>query len=112
MQSGKSLGPDGFPVEFFKKFSSLLSPLLLAMFTESFDHSHLPTTLNQASISLLAKKDKDPTLCESYRPISLLNVDFRILAKAVALHLETQGRVLYGGTKMLNAITSPVTDLC
>lgn len=59
------------------------------MFTESFDRSLLPPTLTQAFISLLAKKDKDPTLCESYRPISLLNVDFKILAKALALCLET-----------------------
>ena len=89
MQSGKSPGPDGFCVKFYKISSSLLSPLLLAMFTESFDSGHLPPTLTQASISLLAKKDKDPTLCESYRPISLLNVDFKILAKALALRLET-----------------------
>lgn len=48
----------------------------------------LPPTLRQASINVLPKKDKDPDLCASYRPISLINVDAKILAKALAVYLE------------------------
>ena len=88
MQSGKSPGPDGFPVEFFKKFSDQLAPLLREMFEDSLQEGVLPPTLTQASISLLLKKDKDPTYCSSYRPISLLNVDIKILAKVLAGRLE------------------------
>lgn len=88
MQSGKAPGPDGFPIEFYKKFSDLLNPLLVAVYKEAFERGSLPLTLTQASISLLLKENKDPTVCESYRPISLLNVDFKILAKALALRLE------------------------
>ena len=87
MQSGKSPGPDGFTVEFFKRFSSELSPLLLNMY-EALSHGQLPQTLRQASICLIPKKDKDPLRCESYRPISLLNVDCKILAKCIARRLE------------------------
>ena len=42
----------------------------------------------KASISLLLKKDKDPKLCSSYRPLSLINMDATILAKALAHRLE------------------------
>lgn len=49
----------------------------------------LPPTLNQAVISLILKKDKDPKWCSSYRTISLLNNDDKLLAKVLAKRLET-----------------------
>ncbi|KAL0149602.1 hypothetical protein M9458_055129 [Cirrhinus mrigala] len=42
-----------------------------------------------ASISLIYKKGKDPLSCASYRPISLLSVDVKILAKILARRLES-----------------------
>ena len=65
-----------------------MSPLLLDVYNESFLSGSLPHTFMEASISLLLKKDKDPTSCASYRPLSLLNVDMKILAKLLALRLE------------------------
>ena len=88
MQSNKAPGPDGFSVEFFKKFTNKLAPLLIAVYNESLERGSLPPTLTQASIALLLKKGKDPSLCASYRPLSLLNVDIKILAKALAIRLE------------------------
>ncbi len=88
LQSKKSPGPDGLPSEFYKKFHVKLAPLLLSVFEESLDLGMLPLTLRQASITLLPKDGKDPTLCNSYRPISLLNVDVKILAKILAFPLE------------------------
>lgn len=89
MNSGKSPGPDGYPVEFYKKFLDQLAPLLLSMFDESHQQGSLPPTLMQASISLISKKGKDPLSCASYRPISLLSVDAKILAKLFACRLES-----------------------
>lgn len=89
LQSGKSPGPDGFPADFYKLFWKQLAPHILEMFTESFYLGILPHTLNQASISLLLKKGKDPLQCGSYRPISLLNADFKLLSKVLARRLET-----------------------
>ncbi len=84
MQSGKSPVPDGFTVEFYKAVAPLLVPILVKLYNDSC----LPPTLSEAFISLLLKKDKDPTTCSSYRPISLLNADFKILAKVLCFHLE------------------------
>lgn len=58
------------------------------MYNEVFTEGRLPPTLLEASISLLLKSDKDPLLCGSYRPISLLNVDLKILSKIIALRLQ------------------------
>lgn len=84
MQGGKCPGPDGYPVEFYKKkFFNKLGPLLIDMYNESFKSTKLPQTLNQATISLILKREKDPLDCSSYRPISLLNVDFKLIIKII-----------------------------
>lgn len=44
--------------------------------------------MTQATIALLLKKDKDSTSCGSYRPLSLLNADVKVLAKVIASRLE------------------------
>ena len=88
LQSGTTPGPDGFPSEFYKEFSVQLAPFLTSVFSESLKTGTLPPTLNQACISLLLKKDKDPLDCASYRPISLFNCEVKILAKVLASRLE------------------------
>lgn len=62
--------------------------MLRLVFEESFSSKSLPPTMRQAIISLLLKKDKNPLSCSSYRPVSLLNTDVKILAKVLALRLE------------------------
>lgn len=77
-----------FGPEFYKKMVKLVSGPLTNMFTESFREGRLPPTLNLAHISLILKKGKPPELCTSYRPISLLGVDCKILSKLLARRLE------------------------
>lgn len=88
LKTGKAPGPDGFPSDFYKAFSKLLCPVLLLFFSESLQSSKLPPTFYQATISLILKKDKSPLDCGSYRPISLLNCDYKILAKVLSFRLE------------------------
>jgi len=61
LQSGKTPGLDGFPIEFYKKFSTKLSPLLLNMFEYSLSQATLPKSLTEALITLLLKPEKYPT---------------------------------------------------
>uniref|UniRef100_A0A8C7ZH32 Reverse transcriptase domain-containing protein n=1 Tax=Oryzias sinensis TaxID=183150 RepID=A0A8C7ZH32_9TELE len=89
LQSSKAPGPDGYTVEFYKSFIDRLAPVLLQVYNESLCLGRLPQTLYQATISVIHKKDKDPTSVSSYRPISLLNVDAKILAKILSNRLES-----------------------
>ncbi|MBN3316972.1 ZN462 protein, partial [Atractosteus spatula] len=59
MPSGKALGLDGNPPEFYKKFWPELQPVLLPVFQNLLDQGSLPKTWNTAAICLLLKKDKD-----------------------------------------------------
>ena len=88
MRSGKAPGPDGFPNEWFKTVKNKLCPRLVKTYNYSFNIAdHLPETMSLASISLILKKSKDPEDPASYRPISLINVDAKVLAKGLTLRL-------------------------
>ncbi len=58
------------------------------MYSEALDKGSLPPTLSEALISLILKKDKEPLDCRSYRPISLIGCDSKILAKILAVRLD------------------------
>lgn len=71
-------------------FTSKLSPVLSKLFEEILSVQKLPSTMTQATIIVLPKKDKDPRDCGSYRPISLLCCDYKILAKILSRRLDPQ----------------------
>lgn len=88
LAAGKSPGMDGFSIDFFKAFIPKLIRPLKDMYMQAIESQRLPDSLEQAMITLLLKPGKDPYLCGSYRPILLLNSDYKVFAKIIALRLE------------------------
>ena len=84
ISSGKAPRPDGLPIEFYKTFKRQLLRPLLDMYEESFMKGILPDSLRLAIITLILKPNKLPTECSSYRPISLMGCDIKILCKTLS----------------------------
>ena len=87
MQSGKSPGSDGFPVEFYSRFWGLLGKDLVEILNFCFREGTLSDSQRRGVLRLLYKKD-DPLLLKNWRPISLLNIDYKIATKALSNRLR------------------------
>ena len=87
MQTNKSPGADGFPVEFYRCFWSSLGQDLVELLNYSYEHGQLSDSQKQGIIRLLYKKD-DLLLLKNWRPISLLNTDYKICTKVLANRLK------------------------
>lgn len=73
---------------FNKKFCGKLATLFVERFNRSLENGSLLHTLTQATIYFLLKKNKDPLDSGSFRPLSRINNEAKIIAKVMARRLK------------------------
>ena len=84
----KSPGLDGLSAEFYITFWEQLKDMLLLVYENSFSTGILPECMRVGVITLIEKKGKDRLDIANWRPITLLNADYKLLTKTLGLRLK------------------------
>ena len=87
MPKNKAPGGDGLPIEFYQEFWDDIEPVLVNALNENFYNKSMSDTQRQGIITLIYKKGDIESL-NNWRPITLLNYDYKIMAAALANRLH------------------------
>lgn len=88
MKKEKSPGLDGLPSEFYQCFWDVIGPFFYKALKEIFQRGEMSYSQRLSVILLIYKKGEKDSL-KNYRPISLTNTDYKIIALIFAKRLQT-----------------------
>ena len=112
MQNGKSPGLDGLPCEFYKTFFYSFGSSLVKLYNLCFWLGSLFPTKRMSIMTLLCKKFEKDLLLEFWRPISLLNVDFKIVSKCMSLRMRKVLPSIIGVNQSCTVMGRSIADNC
>ena len=102
LSRGKSPGNDGLSVEFYYHFWKELSGVFVDVCRGIFDAKSLTRSMRTGIISLIFERRGDREKLKNWRPITLLNVDYKILSRCMANRLKV----------VIESIISPFQSCC
>ena len=88
MKNSKTPGPDGLPAEFYKLFWNSIAHVFCEMLSYCYKQNQCPGDIKTGILNLIPKKGKDSRMLRNLRPITLLNVDYKIIEKILAARLD------------------------
>ena len=109
MGKNKSPGLDGLTAEFYHEFKGTLSPILCKLFKCFEERDELPDGLSTGVISILFKKGSRDKL-GNYRPLSMLNNDYKVLARVLSNRMKRVIGVVVGSTQAYSIPGRDISD--
>ena len=89
MKNNKSPGSDGYSVEFFKFFWSDLKEFIFKSINCIFSKKELPISQRLGIISCLPKGEKPRQFLKNWRPITLLNVLYKLISGCLSNRIKS-----------------------
>lgn len=88
MGKKKAPGPDGIPAEFYQQFWDILGPSLVQVLNNGLKSNTFPPEFSEGLVTLICKNTERARELTAWRPITLLNVDYKIASKIIANRIE------------------------
>lgn len=88
LKNNNAPGEEDYTADFYKQFVSLLAAPLTDTFNDILATGSSPPSWNMATVTVIPKKGRDSLDPKSYRPISLLNQDYKIFTALLARRLN------------------------
>ena len=88
LNSRKSLGPDGLLAEFYQTFWDHCRVDLTSVLSAVYSEGLLAPSMTESIITLVYKGKGDECSLNNWRPINLLEADYKLLAKALMYRLQ------------------------
>ena len=88
MSSDKSPGEDGLTVEFYRTFWADIKYLVFHSVTYGFELGRMSSSQRRGIVRLIPKAGRDVLSISNWRPITLLNVDYKLVTKSLCTRLS------------------------
>ena len=88
LSTNESPGLADFTGEFYQTFREEITHILITLFQKLQEERRLPYSIYETSIILIPKPDKDTTKKETFRLVSLMNIDVKILNKTLTNRIQ------------------------
>lgn len=88
LPTNESRGPNGFTGDFYQTFKEELISIPLKLFQKIEEKGKLPSSFYKANITLITRLDKDTIKKGNCRPISLMNIDAKLLNKILVNQIQ------------------------
>jgi hypothetical protein len=94
----KSPGEDGVTAEFYSWSKDTITTDMLQLYNSFFQTGTIPKEITRGIIVCLPKNNRPQTVSD-YRPLTLLNTDYKIYARVLANRLKTTIRDIINDTQ-------------
>lgn len=96
----KSPGLDGIPVEFYRKFWPVIKPTMRLVLDAAFNCNQLPFSIYEGVLTFIYKGEGNRLWRYNWRPLTLLNLDYKLLANVLTARLSNVTKFIIGADQL------------